>query len=536
MRLKKVVPLFALVLMVFAVLTRYFHTSGVSTDGAVYLQIARNILLGKGLGWQALWFPPLHSILIALVSSVAGIKSLIAAASVVSAVSGVSLAFAVYFLGKRLFDQRTALCAAMLSACFPHLVSISFSAEAEITYTLFLVLSLGLLTLCIEKHSFTLAALTGLSFSLTYLARSEGFLIMLFVCLALAVFGGKSVARNVIFKLCATVILVFFVVSIPYLLFLHKHYGAWVISPKTSYVMIWMKSRIYHDNNKGEVFNDELWGLTPGGKLRWQEPKGARDLVDYLMSHPGKSLSVYWRNLKAEIPGRIPNGSGMEHFPQVFPVYFALPALLTIFFPWGRLSREKKAIAFAPVLIFLVLPIFTEGWWKYLVPYAPLLIILAVRGYIFLVDGLCRLCGGERHGLIIITLVTGLVCARFLFVQEVTKVPPTSQYNQIRTDYAGEVVGAGKWAVAKFGPGKNYMVAWSKLIYHLDGLWTPEPVAELAQVLQFGRAQGVDYVVKEMLGERHSLEEIKLAPPGLEFAGLYRSETRNYQVAFYRFL
>lgn len=342
MRTKLFIISAVVLVTVLVVFIRNYHVPGVSADGAVYLQIARNLLLGEGLGWQALWFPPLFSMVIAAVSYVAGIRELVVAAGIVSAVSGFFLALAVYFLAARLFDRTTALCAAVTTACFPHLLSISFSSEAEVLYTLLLVLSLGLFILCIEKKSFGWAALTGVSFSGTYLSRSEGFLILLFICLLL-ISSGSSMERGRLTKLCCTVLVVFFVVSSPYLLFLHKHYGAWVISPKTSYVMTWMKSRTYHDNDKGEIFNDELWGVTADGKLGWQKPQGAGDLVVYLMSHPGKSAKIYLQNLAAMVPGRIPNGSGMEHYPQVFPIYFAVPALLALFFPWGPLSRQKKA-------------------------------------------------------------------------------------------------------------------------------------------------------------------------------------------------
>ena len=121
---------------------------------------------------------------------------------------------------------------------------------------------------------------------------------MAFVFACATAVQGRRFYRSAVFKYCLLATLVFVMTASPYLLFLHKHYGSWVISPKSTYVMIWMKSRIYHDNDKGEMGNDELWGLTPdGNKLRWQEPKGISDLVGYLMSHPGKSLSVYLHNL-----------------------------------------------------------------------------------------------------------------------------------------------------------------------------------------------------------------------------------------------
>lgn len=59
-------------------------------------------------------------------------------------------------------------------------------------------------------------------------------------------------------------------------------------------------------------------------------------------------------------------------------------------------------------------------------------------------------------------------------------------------------------------------------------------VADPPRLLQFARQNKVDLVVKEMVGERYSDEEIMMPPPGLAFEGLYRSKTRNYAVAFYR--
>jgi hypothetical protein len=155
-------------------------------------------------------------------------------------------------------------------------------------------------------------------------------MVLVFACVVSV--QGRLFYRSTICRHCLLSTLFFILSAAPYLLFLQKHYGSVVISPKSSYVMIWMKSQVYHDNDKGEMGNDELWGLTPDGeKLRWQEPKGVKYLVDFLMSHPKKSLSVYLHNLGMELPGRIPNNSGMERYPQTYPVYFVLGAVASVF-------------------------------------------------------------------------------------------------------------------------------------------------------------------------------------------------------------
>jgi len=58
-------------------------------------------------------------------------------ASLVSPLLAFLLVPTVYSLAVQIFDRRAALLAAIFTAIFPHLISISYSAEPEITYTLF---------------------------------------------------------------------------------------------------------------------------------------------------------------------------------------------------------------------------------------------------------------------------------------------------------------------------------------------------------------------------------------------------------------
>jgi 4-amino-4-deoxy-L-arabinose transferase-like glycosyltransferase len=361
-----------------------YRLPGISTDGHTYLQIARNIHYGIGLGWQALWASPLHSILIALIAWLPGAHDLQFAAGIVSILMGILLTVSLYFLTTEIFDWKVGVIATIVVLSFPHVINMHFSTEPEITYTAFLLAALTLLLFTIKKNSFPLAILTGISFALTYLSRSEGFLVMVITLAVLCATQGFNFYKTNLARLCLTIVTIFFITSSPYLHFLKKHYGSFVISPKATYVLIWMKDKVYHDNDKGELNNDELWGLTPEGKLKWQQPSSIVDLVDFLMSHPSKSLSVYLNNLSQELPGRIPNSSGLLHFPQVYPIYIAVLALTAAFFKWGEYSMLKKAVLFSPLLILLILPVFTGGWPKYLLPYAPLLFISACGG-LFLV-------------------------------------------------------------------------------------------------------------------------------------------------------
>ena len=541
---KRLMPVIPLALSCYVIFST-FSRPGITADGQTYLQIARNLHFGIGLGWQALWVPPFHSILVALAGWAPGVPDLLMASAIVGAVMGIVLTGVVWLLAEELFGRSVALGASVIAALFPHFLWISKAPEAECTYTALLVCSLWLFCIALRKQSRGTFILSGIAFSFAYMARSEGFLILLFVIAATVFAEWRGDGRWCMARCIAMLIMAFFLSSLPYLLFLRKHYDAWVISPKSTYVLIWMKSRIYHDNDLGEVGNEELWGLTGSGKLKWQVPSGIGDVASYLMSHPAKSVRVYSDNLVRELPGKIPNNSGMEHYPQVFPVALALAAIFASFRKWGERSYVKKAAFLSPFLILLILPVFTEGWWKYLVPYAPLLIILGCAGIFFAAELLLkRFSHPSWRAASIAVMVLLAVYFRLkafplhVFAARENKsgvaVSQPSAAIKSRQAYAVDAENAGRWIAQTLGPGHNFMVPWSKLIYHLNGLWTATPVAEYPQLHAFALSQGAEFFLVEM-DSSVPVEQIKATPPGLAFVTMYRSPQSDYTVAVYRF-
>jgi len=541
---KRLMPVIPFALSLYVIFST-FSRPGITADGQTYLQIARNLHFGVGLGWQALWVPPLHSTLVALVGWVPGVPDLLMASAIAGAAMGIFLTVAVWLLASELFGRSVALGASVIAALYPHFLWISKAPEAECTYTALLVCSLWLFCVALRKQSWGMFIISGIAFSLTYMARSEGFLIMLFVVAAALLSEWRRNMQGKMVRLTALLLLAFLITSLPYLIFLRKHYGGWVISPKSTYVLIWMKSRIYHDNDLGEVGNEELWGLTESGKLKWQVPSGFGDVASYLMSHPAKSAQVYLYNLLREVPGRIPNNSGMERYPQLFPVVLALAAIFASFRKWGERSCRDKAVFFSPFLILLVLPVFTEGWWKYLVPYAPLLIILGCAGIAFAAESLFKKYpqSAGRTASLTVMLILAVYFRTMAFPvhlfpsQEMNGVPAPQPSAEImaRRSYAAEAEKAGRWIAQTLGPGHNYMVPWSKLIYPLNGLWTAAPVAEYPRLHAFAERQGAEFFLVEMDGSVPATQ-IEEAPPGLKFVTMYRSPQSGYTVAVYRFV
>lgn len=520
-----------------SIIAFFYGLPGITADGHIYLQIARNIRYGIGLGWQALWCPPMHSILIALASWLPGVPDILTAAGIVSPLMGVLLSMAVYFLAAGIFSRSVAVAAAIITAAFPQLLFLTFSTDADITYTFFLIAALALLHATAKRRSYLLAICAGVLFSLAYQTRSEGFLVMLFTLTMLCAAEGLRFYKSVLLRLCAVALIAFFLASSPYLLFLKKHYGAFVISPKSTYVLIWMKSRIYHDNDKGETGNEELWGLASDGKFAWQHPSGFGDVFAYLMTHPEKSLRVYLENFSRQIPGRIPNNSGCLHYPQVYPVYFVALTLFMAFRRWGEEAEYGKAILFSPFLLLLILPVFTEGWWKYLVPYSPLIIITGSAGLFHIIKWIVNRFGkpkGSRSAVVVLWVTASLLAGYYMSLRMTKKTPKNSGVNPARVIFAGETQKAGEFARQQFGPGRNYMVPWNKMIYYLDGLWTAEPIADFPDMMRFAIRNNVDYYVREVEASNLTVAGVTGTPPSLRVAAVYQSPRIDYAVIFYQ--
>lgn len=504
----------------------HYDEGVISADGVTYAHIAKNILLDGTLGWQATWAPPFFSILIAGVYPF--FSNLFVSGYIVTVVMLYLLPFSIYLLAGDMFGKKVGLLAAVLTGLHPHFLSIPGVNEPEVTYTTLLVFSVAFSWLAYSRTSLIYGILSGLFFSMAYLTRSEGIVIFLFILCAVTYLNIRDKKGIKLPAYVIVMIFAFTLTSAPYLVFLKGTYGKWVLSSKSSYVQIWMKWRIYHDNDFGEQGNPELWGLSKNGKLMWQEPKGVGDLITYLLSHPGKSLRVYMYNFSLQIPGKVPNSSGQERFPSVFPIYFFILALCAFAFHNKEILKRLLFLS-SPFLILFVLPVFAEGWVKYLLPYLPFLIILASVG----LTALAGKISGDNMRNLLIAFVVLFIISYDLWAIRPPAVTPSAAY---RGSMAVEQKKAGEWAQKRFAGTPNYMIQWSKLAYYLNGRWTAMPVTSYEGMIWYARKNRADYLVFETGGRGESEEFMREMGniPDLEVAGVYESQTTGYGVVFFR--
>lgn len=139
--------------------------------------------------------------------------------------------------------------------------------------------------------------------------------------------------------------------------------------------------------------------------------------------------------------------------------------------------------------------------------------------------------------LVLKTVVILVTCFLSVFIKNSTSDTASESQLALNKDYEN-TRNAGLMARRLFGPGRNYMVQWSKMIYYLDGLWTPMPVVTShEQVLDFAHRNNVEYVVWQFQ-DRTVTDEVlvKEIPQDFKLAGIFRSENLGYCAAFYELI
>ncbi|MEK9149485.1 MAG: hypothetical protein AAB267_05505, partial [Candidatus Desantisbacteria bacterium] len=260
------------------------------------------------------------------------------------------------------------------------------------------------------------------------------------------------------------------------------------------------------------------------------EPKGLSDLAGYLMSHPRKSWEVYKNNFIMQMPWRVGNNSGQWLYPRVYPWYFVIPALFWVTVSLRRrMDWEKTILLLSPFAILFVLPVFTEGWWKYLLPYSPFLIIFAVAG-------LNSLCERFKWSYLLPAFTVIIVIYSLWAVKASPLVKHGDRSVVARGSMLEEQRKAGQWAQKRFKGTPNYMISWSKLAHYLNGRWTAMPVTTYEGMVWYARNNRVDYLVFETGGKGESEEIARVFEnaPDLEVADVYQNSTNSYGIVFFK--
>jgi len=221
-----------LLLSLFLSIYVFLYTYVISLDGAFqYIPIAKDFvsgLYGKALGHNQ---QPLYSFLVASVSR--WVSDFELAGKLVSSIFGILLIFPVYFLGKRIFDQKIAFYSLLFLAIHPYLRRFSADVLKESTYLFFLATAIWFSWRAMEREKRYPFLFISVLTVIAYLVRPDGIeilLIVLFYILFIKKFGSSVERWKIIFLL----LLPFIVLLLPYLVYLKEIRGEWTFGKAKS--------------------------------------------------------------------------------------------------------------------------------------------------------------------------------------------------------------------------------------------------------------------------------------------------------------
>ena len=499
-----------------------------SYDGVYYTQIARNILHGDGLGWEAMIFPVLQPIMVSIASRITGIANLQFLSSTVSQAAGVLMLAPLYLLTRDIFGRNAAVAAVLIAIPYPHLVAIGGGDTTESLYSFMVVLSIYLGYKALSRPGMLNLFIAGASLGLTYLARPEGLIIFaMFFLLAVWRLWRLRAGKN-LYKNAAMLAAGFLIFALPYMVFLTRSYGRVVISSKLPYESIAMRSKVLGY----PLYAENIEGLTGDLRLVWQEKGGSGMVLRYFRENPSRFVRVYFRDFVSELPWKVGNSSQLEGYPPVYPTIiciFAAIGFIVILFRGNE--RWVAFLIWGPFANFFVYAVFTRGFWMYHVPYVPLLILLAAGG----AAGAVSLVVRNREAALLVLVLLAAAWDFYAVRVRFDSRPQTVRVVQIKGAINEESLKAGIWGRTNIGTNVTYMMPWSRLVSYLGGRWVFLPWGNPWMAVAYGRKEGADYIVEEIIGRDNSESQSRFAGvPGLTCVYTYSSMDIPYSVIFWK--
>lgn len=344
----------------------------ITNDGCSYALTAKSLAEGNGytyLGKPNVLFPPVYPFIITAVYAFD--KDIESAATTAAMIPWVLTVIPVYLIALLLFGENfiARILLMMTLVLSPEFNRNAGKVLSETTFILFFYIALFFFIwfhLKTKKIRFWQNIIIGAAFSLSFLARPEGFVVMVFAVLYLLLFKPEKFRTRMIHA--ATIVLIFFLVASPYLLFLKKHTGSWQLSGRAGITLIGGE-QLTHGNHILH-YEKELYGLTPDGKDVYMYSGKNVPMTGYFLNNFGSIMSRMLLNFRDYLK---------VMWRMLFPVGILL-ILLFLILPKMKspLKRDTLFILWMLVPSLSVLLFFVYD--RYLLGYLPILYFAAVLG------------------------------------------------------------------------------------------------------------------------------------------------------------
>ncbi|MBI4843150.1 MAG: glycosyltransferase family 39 protein [Nitrospirae bacterium] len=351
-----------------AILFMQVSYSGI--DGASMMRLGMNLVasgrysFGENYNW-GIFFPPAYPLFVGLTNLITG--DILFSGKIVSLLSSTLVIFFFYLIGREICDEEAGLFAAFAFSIHPFILETSVKVETESFFLFTLAVSVYLFMLTFKRRDFILYVLLGLFAGLSYLTRPEGVILALLPAVSSFSFDLKKSRQN--FSRAAASLAVFIIVASPYILFLKKETGKYLLSGKGSYLTALLEAGpgIAEDDLR---YDRAVYSIADDGmSLTAINRKKSAAVWGFIVNNPSEFFKSYLTNIRnaAVIVAKL-----------IFPA--ALPLFFTFFIKGSFREIKKLSILFIALFLFTVYPAFFILI-RHFFPTVILLILFASPGF-----------------------------------------------------------------------------------------------------------------------------------------------------------
>ncbi|OGU15952.1 MAG: hypothetical protein A2076_04735 [Geobacteraceae bacterium GWC2_53_11] len=478
-RIKTILPLGLVFLVALGVRIILFGQGKViAADGIGYVNIARAIFHDFNFS-AASHFPPLYPIFIGMFSYLTPYDEM--AGKIVSTIMGSLLVIPLYLLGTELFSKRVGYIASILAALSPTLVFLSGIVLSQSTYITLLVTALYLCWRTFKTNSRTMSLATGFMFGAAYLTRPEAIIVFVGISVVYLFFRPENLTAARTLKLLLFAWGAFLILAFPYILLLHKIYGTWQLTGKSSVTLA-----------------DSLGWYLNRPDLKREPGFAGLTYLDIVKNYP----DFLWKNAAKNIL----IAASLQQ-----PLMWALAAAgcISAFFStdtWRRLLFLGAALL--PLVIIITFYFVDDIYFS---PYIPIVYMLSGNGLIAVENGINRV--SARFGLFRFSELTPWALL-FGIALAITAIAPSIMADR-NTPYHFSQDGArydhkliGLMLKKQLPPKSRVMVKSGRIAFYGDFQQVDIPQATLPVILQAAKTDKARYLVADgsLFGARPQME------------------------------
>jgi 4-amino-4-deoxy-L-arabinose transferase-like glycosyltransferase len=420
---------------------------------------------------------------------------------------GVLLVVPIYLLTKEMYGRRAATVGAGLVAIYPAISTapLFWGTLTEPPYYFFVYMGLFMVLLAmrplhkaqdgVPSERWWAFLLAGMFFGLAYLTRPEA---VAYVAVAGAVILLVRLFEKRLLKRATWVSLVIYLAGfllffLPYVYYVYRETGSWMVSEKAGVTFV---TCIGLSQNNTAAFDQATWGLDSTGLevFFFSRESYHVNMLDVIRAYPSQFVQLVLRNVRSFV-------SGLFSL-QLFS-YYLLPLMGIAFFKtaWDKRRSKGELLLLAsltPVMVFLLF--FIQD--RYIATLLPTLVIwLGLGTYelgVWLCDTVANLLDPRalrRFWRGALTALPALLLILFFVGLQPRVIEQYTSTGSFRIEHKT----IGLWLKDNIPPNSVVMSRYPAIAFYADSRWEPTPNASVAQVLQYARANGVNYFVLDEL-------------------------------------